>query len=203
VHPSPVAVADAVTTTTHKSLRGPRGAMIMCPARHAKAIDSAVFPALQGGPHNHTTAAMAVAFKEALAPEFKQYGRRIVDNARALADELMTLGFNLVTGGTDNHIVLMDLRDKGYGGKPLAEALERAGIICNCNSVPFDTRKPFDPSGVRIGTCAVSTRGFDAADMRSIARWIARVAEHMEDAATLEAVRGEVQELCAAKPMVL
>jgi len=203
VHPSPIPLADAVTTTTHKSLRGPRGAMIMCSARHAKAIDSAVFPALQGGPHNHTTAAMAVAFKEALAPEFKVYGRRVVENARALAEELLGLGFDLVTGGTDNHIVLMDLRNKGYGGKPLAEALERAGIICNCNSVPFDTRKPFEPSGVRLGTCAVSTRGFDSTDMRRIARWIARVAQHMTNTATLDAVRAEVQELCAAKPMVL
>jgi len=201
VHPSPIPYADAVTTTTHKSLRGPRGAMILCKEQHAKAIDNAVFPALQGGPHNHTTAAMAVAFGEALTPDFKKYGQRVVANARALADALLQEGFALVTGGTDNHIVLMDLREKSYGGKPLAQALDRAGIIGNCNAVPFDPRKPFDPSGVRLGTCAVSTRGFNADDMCRLAGWIARVANNLEDAQVVDTVRNEVLELCAAKPV--
>jgi glycine hydroxymethyltransferase len=201
VHPSPVPHADVVTTTTHKSLRGPRGAMILCKDQHAKAIDSAVFPALQGGPHNHTTAAMAVAFGEALTPDFKNYGQLVVANARALAEALLKEGFTLVTGGTDNHIVLLDLRAKGYGGKPLAQALDRAGIIGNYNAVPFDTRKPFDPSGLRLGTCAISTRGFTADDMRRLAGWIGRVANNLEDDEVIRAVRNEVLELCAAKPV--
>jgi len=201
VHPSPVPHADVVTTTTHKSLRGPRGAMILCKEQHAKAIDNAVFPALQGGPHNHTTAAMAVAFGEALTPDFKNYGQRVVANARALADALLHEGFALVTGGTDNHIVLLDLREKGYGGKPLAQALDRAGIIGNYNAVPRDPRKPFDPSGVRLGTCAVSTRGFTTDDMIRLAGWIARVANNLEDEQVIDAVRNEVLELCATKPV--
>lgn len=201
VHPSPIPHADAVTTTTHKSLRGPRGAMIMCRAAFAKSIDSAVFPALQGGPHNHTTAAMAVAFREASTPAFKAYGRAVVDNAQTLAAELVRYGFNLVTGGTDNHLMLVDLSNKNIPGKPMARALEEAGIVCNCNSVPFDTRPPFDPSGIRIGLCAVTTRGFGRDEMRLLAGWINDVANHHDDPAHLARIRAAVRELCLAKPV--
>lgn len=201
VHPSPIPHADAVTTTTHKSLRGPRGAIIMCRAAFAKSIDNAVFPALQGGPHNHTTAAMAVAFREASTPAFKTYGRAVVDNAQTLAAELVRYGFNLVTGGTDNHLMLVDLSNKNIPGKPMARALEEAGIVCNCNSVPFDTRPPFDPSGIRIGLCAVTTRGFGRDEMRLLAGWINEVANHHDDAARLARVRAAVRELCRAKPV--
>jgi glycine hydroxymethyltransferase len=201
VHPSPVPCADAVTTTTHKTLRGPRGAMIMCKEEYGKKIDSAVFPALQGGPHNHTTAGMAVAFKEALTPAFKRYGQRIVDNARALAEALIAAGFDLVTGGTDNHIVLIDLTSKGLAAKPLAQAMEQAGIVCNVNTVPFDKRKPFDPSGIRIGTAAVSTRGMGVDEMRTLAGWIARIAANAEDKAVIAKVGKEVQAVCAQYPV--
>lgn len=201
VHPSPIPHADAVTTTTHKSLRGPRGAMIMCRAAFAKSIDSAVFPALQGGPHNHTTAAMAVAFREASTPAFKAYGRAVLDNAQTLAAELVRYGFNLITGGTDNHLMLVDLSNKNIPGKPMARALEEAGIVCNCNSVPFDTRPPFDPSGIRIGLCAVTTRGFGRDEMRLLAGWINEVATHHDDPAHLARIRAAVRELCLAKPV--
>ncbi|HEU5073159.1 MAG TPA: serine hydroxymethyltransferase, partial [Polyangiaceae bacterium] len=162
-HPSPVGIADVVTSTTHKTLRGPRGGIIMCKAEHAKAIDRAVFPGLQGGPHNHTTAGIAVAAKEAQSPSFKQYAANIVTNAKALAEALLGHGFNLITGGTDNHLVLVDLTPKQIGGKPAAQALDRAGIVCNYNSIPFDPRKPFDPSGIRMGTAALTSRGMGPA----------------------------------------
>ncbi len=200
-HPSPIPYADAVTTTTHKTLRGPRGAMILCREEHAKKIDSAVFPALQGGPHNHTTAAMAVAFKEALSPEFKQYGKLIISNASILAEELMAQGFELVTGGTDNHLLLIDLSNKNIAGKPMAQAMEKAGIVCNCNAVPFDKRKPFDPSGIRIGTAAVSSRGFGSDEMKALAGWISRIAADAENEQMLASIRKEVEELCDAKPV--
>jgi glycine hydroxymethyltransferase len=201
VHPSPAPHADVITTTTHKSLRGPRGAMIMCTAAHAKAVDSAVFPGLQGGPHNHTTAAMAVAFGEALTPAFAAYGRAVVDNARTLAEELLANGFNLVTGGTDNHLMLIDLTNKNIAGRPMAQALEAAGIECNCNSVPFDQRKPFDPSGIRLGTCATTSRGFGTDEMKKIGRWISKVAATSGDAKALAAIKAEVHELCTAFPL--
>ena len=148
-----------ITTTTHKTLRGPRGAMIMSKAEYASAVDKAVFPGLQGGPHNHTTAAIAVALHEAAQPGFRDYAHQVVKNAQALADALLARGYNLVSGGTDNHLILMDLTPKGIGGKPAAKALDRAGIETNYNTVPFDQRKPFDPSGLRIGTPAITTRG--------------------------------------------
>ncbi|MGH3546363.1 MAG: serine hydroxymethyltransferase, partial [Mycobacteriales bacterium] len=151
-HPSPVGHADVITTTTHKTLRGPRGAAIMCTQAHAKAIDKAVFPGLQGGPHNHTTAGIAVALKEAATPKFAEYAHRVVANARALADGLTERGFDLVSGGTDNHLILIDLTSKDVTGKAAAKALDDAGIETNYNTVPFDPRKPFDPSGLRIGT---------------------------------------------------
>src|SRR5438874_1034037 len=158
-HPSPVGYADVITTTTHKTLRGPRGAMIMSTEAHAKAIDKAVFPGLQGGPHNHTTAGIAVALHEAAQPAFRDYAAQIVRNAQALAAALVERGFDLVSGGTDNHLILVDLTSKGIGGKPAAKALDRAGIELNFNAVPYDTRRPFDPSGIRPGTPALATRG--------------------------------------------
>ena len=167
-HPSPVAVADVVSTTTHKTLRGPRGGMLMCTAAHAKAIDRAVFPGLQGGPHNHTTAGIAVALHEAKTEAFKTYAHQIVANAKALAAALVEHGFALVTGGTDNHLILADLTTKNVSGKIAAKALDAAGIELNYNSVPFDPRKPFDPSGIRLGTAAVTSRGMGAPEMADI-----------------------------------
>jgi glycine hydroxymethyltransferase len=200
VHPSPVPVADVVSTTTHKTLRGPRGGMLMCKETHAKAIDRAVFPGLQGGPHDHTTAAIAIALKEAATAEFKRYAQQIVTNARALAAGLVERGFELVTGGTDNHLILVDLTSKGVPGKQLAVALEDAGIVLNYNSVPFDTRKPFDPSGVRIGSAAVTSRGMKEPEMAQIAAWIDAVTKAPADAAAKARIAGEVKELCAKFP---
>jgi glycine hydroxymethyltransferase len=200
VHPSPVGIADVVTTTTHKTLRGPRGGMIMCKSQHAKDIDRAVFPGLQGGPHNHTTAAIAVAAQEAMTPAFKQYAANIVDNARALATALCERGFSLITGGTDNHLLLVDMTAKGLAGKPYAQALERAGIVCNYNSIPFDPRKPFDPSGIRLGTAAVTSRGMGLNEMKQIAVWMDQVAQKLDDAPALERIRSEVREACSKFP---
>jgi glycine hydroxymethyltransferase len=199
-HPSPVGYADVISTTTHKTLRGPRGAMLMCAEEHASAIDRAVFPGLQGGPHNHTTAAIAVALHEALRPDFADYAHQTVANAKALADALRERGFDLVSGGTDNHLVLVDLTSKGVPGKVAAQALDRARITTNYNTVPYDPRKPFDPSGLRLGTPAVTTRGMTEREMEPIARWIdAGVqAARREDGAALERLAGEVGELAAA-----
>jgi glycine hydroxymethyltransferase len=201
-HPSPVGIADVVTTTTHKTLRGPRGAAILCKAEHAAAIDRAVFPGLQGGPHDHTTAAIAVALHEAAQPSFADYARAVVSNAQALADALLERGFDLVSGGTDNHLLLVDLTGKDIGGRPAAEALERAGIVSNYNTVPFETRKPLDPSGIRLGTPAVTTRGLGPAHMLDLARWIddAVQAARRDDEAALAAIRGAVSELARAFP---
>ncbi|MBN2191785.1 MAG: serine hydroxymethyltransferase [Polyangiaceae bacterium] len=200
VHPSPVKVAQVITTTTHKTLRGPRGGMIMCDEEHAKAIDKAVFPGVQGGPHNHTTAAIAVAAREASQPEFKAYARRIVDNAKALAEGLLGRGFDLITGGTDNHLLLVDLTRKSISGRPAARALDAAGIVCNCNAIPFDPRKPFDPSGIRVGTAAVSSRGMGKDEMARLAAWIDQAVASPTDSALLARIAGEVQELCASFP---
>ncbi len=201
-HPSPAGHADVITTTTHKTLRGPRGAMIMSTAEHAKALDKAVFPGLQGGPHNHTTAAIAVALKEASTTEFRTYAHAIVDNAKALAEGLMARGFDLVSGGTDNHLLLVDLQSKQLPGKQAAKALDRAGIELNYNTVPFDPRKPFDPSGIRIGTAAVTSRGMTTGDMDQVAGWIDRVveAERGGDEAAVDKVGAEVREFCAKFP---
>jgi glycine hydroxymethyltransferase len=203
VHPSPVAVADVVSTTTHKTLRGPRGGMLMCKATHAKAIDRAVFPGLQGGPHNHTTAALAVALKEAATAEFKQYAAQIVANARALAEAMVARGFTLITGGTDNHLILADLTGKSIGGKPAAQALDRAGIELNYNTVPYDTRKPFDPSGIRLGTAALTTRGLTEEHMPQVAAWMddAVSAATKDDEASIARIAGEVSDLLAGFPM--
>ncbi len=200
VHPTPVGIADVVTSTTHKTLRGPRGGMILCKAQHAKDIDRAVFPGLQGGPHNHTTAALAVAAKEASTPAFKEYAANIVTNAKALGEALAERGFALITGGTDNHLLLVDMTPKGVGGKPYAQALERAGIVCNYNSIPFDPRKPFDPSGVRLGTPAITSRNMGVSEMRAIAGFMDRVVTHIANESELERLRGEIKELCSSFP---
>lgn len=199
-HPSPIAVADVVSTTTHKTLRGPRGGMLMCKASHAKAIDRSVFPGLQGGPHNHTTAGIAVALHEAKTDAFKTYAHQIVANARALAAGLIDHGFSLVTGGTDNHLILADLTTKQVSGKIAAKALDAAGIELNYNSVPFDPRKPFDPSGIRLGTSAVTSRAMKEREMAQIATWIANVVAAPTDAAAHARIAGEVRELCAKFP---
>ncbi|MFD4671762.1 serine hydroxymethyltransferase [Lentzea sp. NPDC058450] len=197
-HPSPVGYAPVITTTTHKTLRGPRGAMILTDAEHAKAIDRAVFPGLQGGPHNHTTAAIAVALKEAAKPEFREYAQMIVRNAQALAEALLERGFDLVSGGTDNHLVLIDLTSKLIAGKPAAQALDRAGIELNYNAVPFDTRKPFDPSGIRLGTPGITTRGLKPEQMPLIADWMDRAIAAHDDEQALDRIAAEVGELLAS-----
>ena len=199
-HPSPVALADVVSTTTHKTLRGPRGGMLMCKADHAKAIDRAVFPGLQGGPHNHTTAGIAVALHEAKSDAFKAYAHQIVANAKALAAAMIEHGFSLVTGGTDNHLILADLTNKNVPGKVAAKALDAAGIELNYNTVPFDPRKPFDPSGIRLGTPSVTSRGMREPEMKQIAAWMARVVSAPSDAQIHAQVAGEVRELCAKFP---
>jgi glycine hydroxymethyltransferase len=199
-HPSPVPYADVVTTTTHKTLRGPRGAMILCKAVHAKAIDRAVFPGVQGGPHNHTTAAIAVALGEALRPEFARYAQQTVANARLLAAELTRRGFNLISGGTDNHLMLIDLTSKQITGKECAVALEKAGIVLNYNTVPGETRKPSDPSGIRLGTPSVTSRGFTEPEMPKIAEWMDKAVQSWKEEATLRAIAADVKALCQRFP---
>jgi glycine hydroxymethyltransferase len=202
-HPSPVGHAGVITTTTHKTLRGPRGAMIMTTAEHASRVDKAVFPGLQGGPHNHTTAAIAVALREAAQPAFSDYAHQVVANAKALAAALLDRGYSLVSGGTDNHLILIDLTPQGIAGKPAAKALDRAGIEVNYNTVPFDPRKPFDPSGIRIGTPAITTRGLGEQHMAQVAAWMdeAIAAAAKEDEAAVERIAGEVRDLLAGFPM--
>ncbi len=203
VHPSPVGHAPVVSTTTHKTLRGPRGAMILTDEAHAKAVDKAVFPGLQGGPHNHTTAGIAVALREAAQPSFRAYAAQVVANASALASALLDRGYDLVSGGTDNHLLLVDLTSKGIGGKPAAKALDRAGIELNFNTVPYDQRRPFDPSGIRLGTPAITTRGLDETHMPQLAAWIdeAITAAAKDDEATLDRTAAEVRDLLIAYPI--
>jgi len=200
VHPSPVPRAAVVTTTTHKTLRGPRGAMFLSKAEHADILDRAVFPGLQGGPHNHTTAGIAVALKEAAEPEFSVYARQVVANASVLAAELLQRGYDLVSGGTDTHLILIDLTNKGLPGKKAARALDRAGVELNYNTVPFDPRKPFDPSGIRLGTPAVTSRGMNEDAMRSIAGWIDRIVSAPEDEALAAKTAAEIREFCRQYP---
>jgi glycine hydroxymethyltransferase len=201
VHPSPVPYADFVTTTTHKTLRGPRGGMIMCKQDWAKKVNSRIFPGIQGGPLEHVIAAKAVAYGEALRPEFKAYAQQVVDNAKALAEALLELDYDLVTGGTDNHLVLLDLTRKGLTGK-LAEAqLDLAAITVNKNTVPNETKSPFVTSGIRIGTPALTTRGMKQKDMKVIAGWINDVLSDPENTSVLERVRGQVRELCEQYPL--
>ena len=199
-HPSPIPYADIVTTTTHKSLRGPRGAMILCKQVHAAAIDKAVFPGLQGGPHNNTTAAIAVALKEASTDAFKAYAAQIVNNAKALAETLTSKGFNLVTGGTENHLMLIDLTNKDVTGKIAAKALDAAGIVLNYNAVPYDKRKPFDPSGIRLGSAAVTSRGFKEEQMVQIGLWIDAIIADPANTALQEQTAAAVKQLCANFP---
>jgi glycine hydroxymethyltransferase len=200
VHPSPIPYADVVTTTTHKSLRGPRGAMILCKAKHAKAIDKAVFPGVQGGPHDNTTAAIAVALKEAATDSFRNYAAQIVKNAKTLAESLMAKGFTLITNGTDNHLMLVDLTNKNISGKTAAKALDKAGIVLNYNAIPFDKRKPFDPSGIRIGTPAVTSRGFKETEMLLISSFIDKVIADPENQTLLTDTAEEVKKLCSHFP---
>lgn len=200
-HPSPVPHADVVTSTTHKTLRGPRGAIILCKEKYAISIDKAVFPGLQGGPLDHVIAAKAVCFKEAMQPSFKEYAKQIVKNAKALADELMKFGFKLVSGGTDNHLILIDLTTKGMTGKEAQELLDKVGITTNKNTIPYDTRKPFITSGLRLGTPPLTTRGMKEGEMREIAGMITRVLDSNGDAVTLEKAKVQVKELCERFPL--
>jgi glycine hydroxymethyltransferase len=201
VHPSPVPHAEFVTTTTHKTLRGPRGGMILCREEFAKKLNSNIFPGIQGGPLMHVIAAKAVAFKEALEPEFKDYALQVVKNARALADGLMRRGFNLVSGGTDNHLMLVDLSGSEITGKMAEETLEMAGITVNKNAVPFDTRSPFVTSGFRIGTPATTSRGLKEEEMETVAKWIGRALQNVGNEAELSSIRNEVKELCRKFPL--
>ncbi len=199
LHQNPVKYADIVTTTTHKTLRGPRGGLILCKEEYGKAIDKAVFPGIQGGPLMHVISAKAVCFGEALKPEFKEYQKQIVKNAKVLSEELLKLGFNLVSGGTDNHLILIDLRNKGITGKELETRLDDIGITVNKNAVPFDTEKPSITSGIRIGTPAVTTRGFKEEDMVKIANLINETVENYKD--NKEEIRSKVAEICSKYPL--
>ena len=201
LHPSPVPICEYVTSTTHKTLRGPRGGLIMCKEAYAKTLNSRVFPGSQGGPLMHIIAAKAVAFKEALAPEFKEYQLQIIKNAKALADELKNQGFRLVSGGTDNHMMLVDLTATGVTGKEAQEALDRAAITVNKNGIPFDTKGPQVTSGIRIGTPAVTTRGMKENEMRQIASYIAEVIKNITTEKKIQAVAEKVKAVCAKFPL--
>ena len=199
LHPSPVPYADIVTTTTHKTLRGPRGGVIMCKEQYAKAIDKAVFPGMQGGPLMHVIAGKAVAFKEALSPAFREYQKQVVKNAAAMADEFTRCGVRLVSGGTDNHLMLVDLRDKGMTGKELEKMLDEVNITVNKNTIPFEETSPFITSGIRIGTPSITSRGFKEEDARQIARLISKIIAEKENA--FDSVRAEVRKLCEKYPL--
>ena len=200
-HPSPAGHAQIVTTTTHKTLRGPRGGMILCDEDYAAGMNKAVFPGLQGGPLMHVVAAKAVAFKEASTPEFKDYSAQIVKNAKALADALLQRGVHLVSGGTDNHLILLDLRESGFSGKKAEAALGQAGITVNKNAIPFDTRKPAFTSGIRVGTPALTSRYMKEAEMKVVGGWIADVLADITDEARIASVREDVRSLCEKFPM--
>jgi glycine hydroxymethyltransferase len=201
LHKDPAPWCDFITTTTHKTLRGPRGGMVMCKAEHAKALDKMIFPGMQGGPLMHIIAAKAVAFKLAMEPSFKEYQKQTKANAATLAGELVNRGFDLVSGGTDNHVVLIDLRNRKLTGNVMERALDGAGLTVNKNSVPFDTEKPSVTSGIRIGTPAVTTRGFKEPEMKRIATWIDRIAGDVENESLRAAVKAEVRELCSSYPL--
>ena len=201
LHPNPVEYADIVTTTTHKTLRGPRGGMIMCKEEYAKAIDKSIFPGIQGGPLMHVIAAKAVAFGEALQPEFKEYAKQVIVNAQTLAEALQQEGFTIVSGGTDTHVLLVDLRAVGLTGKVAEHILDEVGITCNKNTIPFDPESPFVTSGIRLGTPALTTRGLNAEDMKEIASIIALVLKHPEDTAAQEEAKQRVAKLCKQYPM--
>lgn len=201
LHPDPVPYCDIVTTTTHKTLRGARGGLILCKAEYARAVDKAVFPGLQGGPLMHQIAGKAVALGEALRPEFRQYAQAVLDNMQVLAQELLAAGLRLVSGGTDNHLALVDVTSFGIGGAAAEAALGRAGITVNKNLIPYDTRKPSDPSGIRIGSPAMTTRGLGAVEFRQIARWMVEVLRHPHDEARQRRIAGEVAEMLTAFPV--
>jgi len=201
LHPSPIPHADFVTTTTHKTLRGPRGGVVLCKAPWAEKLDKSVFPGLQGGPLMHVIAAKAVCFGEALQPDFVEYQKRVIENAKMLAATLVEKGYDLVSGGTDNHLMLVDLRRRKMTGKVAEEALHRARITVNKNAVPDDPQKPWVTSGIRIGTPALTTRGMGVEEMRTIGGWIARVLDAAADASVGEAVEREVREMAAAFPL--
>jgi len=201
LHPSPVPVCEYVTSTTHKTLRGPRGGLIMCKEAYAKTLNSRVFPGMQGGPLMHVIAAKAVAFQEALQPEFKEYQKQIIKNAQAMADELKNQGFRIVSGGTDNHLMLVDLTAKGVTGKDAQEALDRAAITVNKNGIPFDTQGPQVTSGIRIGTPAVTTRGMKEGEMRLIASYIADVIKNINNEKNIQAIAEKIKTICAQFPL--
>jgi glycine hydroxymethyltransferase len=201
LHDNPVPVADFVTSTTHKTLRGPRGGLCLAKQEYAKVLNSRVFPGIQGGPLMHIIAAKAICFGEALRPEFKEYAQQIIDNAKTLADVLLAGGLKLVSGGTDNHLLLVDVTPLGIGGKLAEAALDRCGITINKNMIPYDERKPMDPSGIRVGTPALTTRGMGPNEMRSIGGWMLEVLRAPEDEAVIGRVRGQVRELCRAFPV--
>jgi glycine hydroxymethyltransferase len=201
LHDDPVPVADFVTTTTHKTLRGPRAGLCLAKEQYGKTVNSRVFPGIQGGPLMHIIAGKAICFGEALRPEFKTYARRIIDNAKTLADALLAGGLKLVSGGTDNHLLLADVTPLGIGGKLAELALDRCGITINKNMIPFDERKPVDPSGIRIGTPALTTRGMGPDEMRTIGGWMLAALRAPNDAAALERIRSEIRQLCAQFPV--
>ena len=200
-HPSPFPDVDVVTTTTHKTLRGPRGAMIICKQKYAKDIDRAVFPGMQGGPHEHIIAAKAVAFGEALKPEFKDYAKRIVDNMKCFAKTLISYDFDLVSGGTDNHLILVDLRSKNITGKDFEDALGKAGITVNKNAIPGDPLPPMTTSGIRVGVAALTTRGMGIIEMQRIAEMFNLVYEHRDDEKKMIEIKEEVREMCSHFPV--
>ncbi|HEY2895342.1 MAG TPA: serine hydroxymethyltransferase, partial [Pirellulales bacterium] len=201
LHPSPVPHADFVTTTTHKTLRGPRAGLTMCKAEYAKDVDRNVFPGIQGGPLMHVVAGKAICFGEALRPEFKQYAQQIIDNAKVLAEALLAGGVRLVSGGTDNHLMLVDVTPLGLGGKKAEETLDRCGITVNKNMIPFDERKPMDPSGIRVGTPALTTRGMGRDEMRKIGGWMIDALKGADDASATSRVRQQVSSLCESFPV--
>jgi glycine hydroxymethyltransferase len=200
IHDNPVPVADFVTSTTHKTLRGPRGGIAMCRVADAKMLDRSVFPGQQGGPLMHVIAGKAVAFAEALRPEFKQYAMRVVENAKALAEALAAGGVRLVSGGTDNHLMLVDVTPLSIGGKTAEQVLDRCGITCNKNMIPFDERKPMDPSGIRLGTPALTTRGLGTSEMKQVATWILKVLKNPDDEQVIATTRRDVAELAEQFP---
>ena len=197
IHKSPVPYSDIVSTTTHKTLRGPRGGMLLCKAEHAKKVDKAVFPGLQGGPHMQTLTAIAVAMAEADTPEFVAYAKQVVKNAKALAEKLLEYGFNLVSGGTDNHLILIDLQNKNISGRKMAEAMDRARLVANRNTIPDDPNPPSNPSGLRLGTPAITTRGMKEAQAEQIAAFINKVAENIDNESAIEEIGKEVLLLCS------
>ncbi len=201
VYNNPVPVADFVTSTSHKTLRGPRSGFVLCKETHAKALDKTVFPGLQGGPLEHVIAGKAVCFHEALQPGFKEYARQIVANAKTLAETLVSGGIKLASGGTDTHLMLCDVTTIGLTGKIAEQTLDRAGITANKNMIPYDQRKPLDPSGIRLGTAALTTRGMQEADMQKVGQWILNVLRHADDAAVVDRTRNEIREFCQAFPV--